>query len=78
LAATSGTVTDGTLFFVGRDVVGPHPIEDRGILVELVVFALVPFRPVSSKSEDSSRKFVCFERPNIVEMVPDMVELVEV
>ncbi len=52
--------------------------QDGGIVVELVVFARCPFRPVSSKSEDSSRKFVCFERTNIIELAPDMVELVEV
>jgi hypothetical protein len=79
--------------FVGLDVVSPHPIEDRGIgrsgdrvskhsllseLVELFVLACFPFRPVNGTSEGSSRKFVCLGRTNILEMLPDVVELVEV
>jgi hypothetical protein len=81
------------LGFVSLDVVFPHPIEDGGVggrgdrvskhtllgvLVELFVFACFPFRPVISSSEGSSRKFVCLGRTNIVQMAPDMVEMVEV
>jgi hypothetical protein len=58
---------------IGLDVVSPHPIENGGIgrsrdrviehtlfseLVELLVLARFPFRPVSGTNESSSRKFV--------------------
>jgi hypothetical protein len=47
-------------------------------LIELFVLACFPFRPVNGTSEGSSRKFVCLGRTNILEMMPDMVELVKV